>query len=163
MSSDRSGVSGDLFRRAAGRFATGITIATVVDPEGAPHGLTVNSFTSVSLEPPLVLVCIAHAAVTVESFRTAKYFGINILASDQRELSDHFARKGYNRFANLEWSPGHTGVPLLPGVLAAMECEVYSTVRAGDHDIFLGEVMRVEIQEKQPLLYWASGYRTLQE
>jgi len=161
MSSDRSRVTCEQFRRAAGRFATGITVATVVDPAGAPHGLTVNSFTSVSLEPPLVLVCIAHAAVTVESFRTAKYFGVNILASDQRELSDHFARKGHNRFANLEWSTGETGVPLLPGVLAAIECEVHSTVRAGDHDIFLGEVVRVEVHERAPLLYYASAYRAL--
>jgi flavin reductase (DIM6/NTAB) family NADH-FMN oxidoreductase RutF len=161
MSSDRNGVTGDLFRKAAGRFATGITIATVVDPSGAPHGLTINSFTSVSLEPPLVLICIAHAAVTVESFRTAKYFGINILASDQRDLSDHFARKGHDRFSSIEWLPGETGVPLLPGVLAAMECEVYSTVRAGDHDIFLGQVLRLEMHEKHPLLYWASGYHTL--
>jgi len=161
MSSDRSGVTGDLFRKAAGRFATGITIATVVDPQGAPHGLTVNSFTSVSLEPPLILVCIAHAAVTVESFRTAKYFGINILACDQRELSDHFARKGHDRFANIDWVPGETGVPLLPGVLAAMECEVHSTVRAGDHDIFLGEVVAIAVEDKRPLLYWASGYHTL--
>jgi 3-hydroxy-9,10-secoandrosta-1,3,5(10)-triene-9,17-dione monooxygenase reductase component len=161
MSSDRSRVTSEQFRRAAGRFATGITVATVVDPEGAPHGLTVNSFTSVSLQPPLVLVCIAHAAVTVESFRTAKYFGVNILASDQRELSDHFARKGQNRFANLEWSTGETGVPLLPGVLAAIECEVHSTVRAGDHDIFLGEVVRVEVHEREPLLYYASAYRPL--
>ena len=161
MSSDRSGVTGDLFRKAAGRFATGITIATVVDTEGAPHGLTVNSFTSVSLQPPLVLVCIAHAAFTLERFRTAKYFGINILASDQRDLSDHFARKGHDRFATIEWTPGETGVPMLPGALATMECEVYSTVRAGDHDIFIGQVMRIEMQEKRPLLYWSSGYHTL--
>jgi flavin reductase (DIM6/NTAB) family NADH-FMN oxidoreductase RutF len=161
MSSDRNAVTGDLFRKAAGRFATGITIATVVDSDGVPHGLTVNSFTSVSLQPPLVLVCIAHAAVTVECFRTAKYFGINILASDQRELSDHFARKGHDRFATIEWTPGQTGVPLLPGVLALMECEVYSTVRAGDHDIFLGEVMRIEVEDRRPLLYWSSSYHTL--
>jgi 3-hydroxy-9,10-secoandrosta-1,3,5(10)-triene-9,17-dione monooxygenase reductase component len=161
MSSDTSRVTGELFRHAAGRFATGITIATVRDPEGAPHGLTVNSFTSVSLDPPLVLVCIAHAAVTLESFRTAKHFGINILASDQRELSDHFARKGHNRFATIEWVPGETGVPLLPGVLAAIECEVHSTVRAGDHDIFLGEVVKVDVNEKRPLLYFGSAYHTL--
>jgi 3-hydroxy-9,10-secoandrosta-1,3,5(10)-triene-9,17-dione monooxygenase reductase component len=161
MSSDRSRVTSDHFRRAAGRFATGITIATVVDPQGCPHGLTVNSFTSVSLEPPLVLVCIAHAAVTVESFRTAKYFGINILASDQRDLSDHFARKGHDRFATIEWTPGETGVPLLSGVLAALECEVHSTVRAGDHDIFLGEVVCIDVYEKRPLLYWSSAYHAL--
>jgi len=161
MSSDGTRVTSELFRHAAGRFATGITVATVTDPDGAPHGLTVNSFTSVSLEPPLVLVCIAHAAVTVECFRTAKYFGVNILASDQREISDHFARKGHNRFATIEWISGETGVPLLPGVLATMECEVYSTVRAGDHDIFLGEVLRIDVNEGRPLLYWASGYHSL--
>ena len=161
MSSETSRVTGELFRRAAGRFATGVTIATVRDPEGAPHGMTVNSFTSVSLEPPLVLVCIAHAAVTVESFRTAKHFGINVLAHDQREISDHFARKGHDRFASVDWVPGVTGVPLLPGVVAAIECEVHSTVRAGDHDIFLGEVVCVEVHEKRPLLYFASGYHTL--
>jgi flavin reductase (DIM6/NTAB) family NADH-FMN oxidoreductase RutF len=109
----------------------------------------------------LVLVCIAHGAVTVECFRTAKYFGVNILASDQQEISDHFARKGHNRFATIDWLPGETGVPLLPGVLAAMECEVYSTVRAGDHDIFLGEVVRLYVKEGRPLVYWASGYQVL--
>ena len=161
MSSETSRVTSDQFRHAAGQFATGIAIATVVDTEGNPHGLTVNSFTSVSLEPPLVLVCIAHAAVTVECFRTAKYFGINILASDQRGLSDRFARKGHNRFEGIAWTPGETGVPVLAGVLAAIECEVHSTVRAGDHDIFLGEVLRTEVHEKQPLLYFASAYHEI--
>src|SRR5258708_30354471 len=101
MSSDSSRVTANEFRQAAGRFATGITIATVLDAAGAPHGLTANSFTAVSLEPPLVLVCLAHTAATVECFRTAKHFGINILAEDQRELSDRFARNRHNRFEGI--------------------------------------------------------------
>jgi flavin reductase (DIM6/NTAB) family NADH-FMN oxidoreductase RutF len=161
MSSDPSRLTSDQFRQAAGRFATGITIATVVDAEGAPHGLTVNSFTSVSLDPPLVLVCLGHTTATVECFRTAKHFGINILAEDQRALSDHFARKGHNRFEGLEWHPAKTGVPLLPGVVAAMECKVHRKIAMGDHDIFVGEVVRVEIHERLPLLYFASGYHRL--
>jgi flavin reductase (DIM6/NTAB) family NADH-FMN oxidoreductase RutF len=161
MSSDLSRLTSDQFRQAAGRFATGITVATVVDASGAPHGLTANSFTSVSLNPPLVLVCIGHTTATVECFRTAKHFGINILAEDQRALSDHFARKGHNRFEGLEWHPGKTGVPLLPGVLAVMECKVHRKVAMGDHDIFVGEVVRVEITEKAPLLYFSSGYHHL--
>jgi flavin reductase (DIM6/NTAB) family NADH-FMN oxidoreductase RutF len=161
MSSERSRVTSEEFRRAAGRFATGITVATAMDTDGSPHGLTVNSFTSVSLQPPLVLVCIAHAAVTVECFRTAKYFGVNILGAEQREISDRFSRKGHNRFEGLDWRPGATGVPLLSGILAAMECEVHSTFRAGDHDIFLGQVVRTEVHDGPPLLYYASGYHTL--
>ena len=161
MSSDPSRPTSDQFRKSAGRFATGVTVATVVDASGAPHGLTVNSFTSVSLDPPLVLVCIDHTAATVESFRTAKYFGINILAVDQRPLSDHFARKGHNRFEGLAWHPGKTGVPLLPGVLAVMECAVHRKIAMGDHDIFVGEVVHSEFHEKAPLLYYASRYHHL--
>jgi flavin-dependent trigonelline monooxygenase, reductase component len=160
MSSDPSPTS-DQFRQAAGRFATGIAIATVMDTEGVPHGLTVNSFTSVSLNPPLVLVCVGHTTATVERFRTAKHFGINILAEDQRSLSDCFARKTHNRFAGVDWHPGKTGVPLLAGVLAVMECHVHRKIPMGDHDIFVGEVMRVEVHDKTPLVYFASGYHHL--
>jgi flavin reductase (DIM6/NTAB) family NADH-FMN oxidoreductase RutF len=161
MSSDSSRVTSDQFRKAAGRFATGITIATVLDAEGQPHGLTVNSFTSVSLEPPLVLICLGHKAATVERFRSAKHFGINILAADQRRLSDHFARKGHNRFDGLDWHRGKTGVPLLPGVLCAMECDIHKRIAVGDHDIFVGEVVRAEVNDKTPLVYFASDYHQL--
>ena len=161
MSSDSPRLTANEFRQAAGRFATGITVATVMDAEGMPHGLTANSFTSVSLEPPLVLVCVGHAAATLESFRTAKYFGVNILAEDQRTLSERFARKGHNRFEGIDWHPGKTGVPLLPGVVAALECEVHRKIAAGDHDVFLGEVVRVEVHEKTPLVYFAGRYHRL--
>src|SRR5580704_13841300 len=116
-------VSSEEFRRACGRFPTGVTIATVLDADGQPHGLTVSSFTSVSLEPPLVSICLGHAVSLIDTFRAAKFFGINVLADDQQSLSERFARKGYDRFEGVVWTPGETGVPLIAGSLAGIECQ----------------------------------------
>jgi flavin reductase (DIM6/NTAB) family NADH-FMN oxidoreductase RutF len=154
-------VTSEEFRRACGRFATGVTIASVLDAAGGPHGLTVNSFTSVSLEPPLVLICLGQAVSIIEHFRAARYFGINVLTEGQRDISDHFARKGHDRFGSLEWHPGETGVPLLPGVLAAIECAVHKRFTAGDHDIFVGEMVSARVAKGDPLIYFASRYRGL--
>jgi flavin reductase (DIM6/NTAB) family NADH-FMN oxidoreductase RutF len=154
-------VTSEEFRRACGRFATGVSIASVLDRGGAPHGLTVNSFSSVSLEPPLILISLGHKVSVIDQFRAAKSFAINILSADQQPLSDRFARKGHDRFDGLEWRRGVTGVPLLPGVLAAIECEVYRIVPMGDHDLFVGEVMHVTVRDGNPLLYFASSYRHL--
>lgn len=149
------------FRSACGRFATGVTVASVLDAKGAPHGLTVSSFTSVSLHPPLILICLGHAVSTIQHFRAATHFGINVLAEDQRALSERFARKGHDRFDGVAWLPGVTGVPLLPGVLAAIECAVHRIVPMGDHDILVGEMVHAHVHEGEPLLYFASGYRKL--
>ena len=151
------------FRRACGRFATGITIATVSDAQGTPHGLTVNSFTSVSLDPPLVSICLGHAVSLIEVFRAASYFGINVLAESQRAVSERFARKGYDRFEGIEWQAGANGVPLIIGVLAAMECRTVERIRAGDHDIFLAQMVTARVVEGKPLVYFASRYRKLGE
>jgi len=154
-------VTSEEFRRACGRFATGVSIASVLDRGGAPHGLTVNSFSSVSLEPPLILISLGHKVSVIDHFRTAKSFAINILRAEQKALSERFARKGHDRFDGLEWRRGVTGVPLLPEVLAAIECEVYKIIPLGDHDLFVGEVMHVTIRDGNPLLYFASSYRHL--
>ncbi len=161
MSSEPLGVTPEEFRRACGRFATGVTIATVLDAQGTPHGLTVSSFTSVSLDPPLVLICLGHAVTMIDAFRAARHFGINVLAAGQRELSDKFARKGYDRFNGLPWISGKTRVPLLPGALAAIECSVEQRVASGDHDILIGRMVRAEVAEGEPLIYYASDYREL--
>ena len=166
MSSERyatrgAPVASEEFRRACGRFSTGVTIASVLDSEGAPHGLTVNSFTSVSLHPPLILICLGHAVSAIHHFRAATHFGINVLAEDQRALSDRFARKGQDRFDAVAWRPGITGVPLLPGVLAAIECAVHRIVPMGDHDILVGEMVHAEIHDGAPLLYFSGSYRKL--
>ena len=154
-------VSSQEFRRACSLFATGITIASVLDPDGAPHGLTVNSFTSVSLDPPLILICLGHAVTTIAAFRASRHFGINILRADQQEISDRFARKGSDRFDGIAWYRGESGVPLLPDVLAALECRVHQRFTSGDHDIFVGEMIRANLAEGEPLLYYASRYRAL--
>jgi flavin reductase (DIM6/NTAB) family NADH-FMN oxidoreductase RutF len=159
---DRVGpVTSEEFRRACSRFATGVTIASVLDSGGGPHGLTVNSFTSVSLEPPLILISLGRKVTSIGHFRASKHFGINVLATGQQVLSERFARKGHDRFDGLEWRSGVTGVPLLPGVLAAIECSVYKIVTMGDHDLFVGEMVHATIGKGEPLLYFASSYRHL--
>ena len=164
MSSETAGrVTSDQFRRACGRFATGVTIASVFDPDGRPHGLTVSSFTSVSLTPPLVLICLGHEVTVLDHFRNATHFGINVLTEHQRELSERFARKGEDRFNGIVWKRGETGVPLIPGVLAAIECSVHQRILSGDHDIFVGLMVRAHLTEGEPLIYYASRYRALRQ
>jgi flavin reductase (DIM6/NTAB) family NADH-FMN oxidoreductase RutF len=154
-------VTSEEFRRACGRFATGVTIASAFDSEGVPHGLTVSSFTSVSLNPPLVLICLGHDVTIIDIFRASQYFGINVLSEDQRELSERFARKNEDRFNGLAWHRGKSGVPLLPGVLASIECAIDRRVVAGDHDIFVGEMVSAHVADGAPLIHFASRYRTL--
>jgi len=156
-----AGVSAEEFRRACGRFATGVTIASVLDESGMPHGLTVSSFCSVSLDPPLVLICLGRETASLETFRNAKHFGINVLAQDQRGLSERFARKGHDRFDGLEWTSGETGVPLLAGAIAQMECEVVQRIPAGDHDIFVGEIVNARVHKGEPLIHFSSRYSKL--
>jgi flavin reductase (DIM6/NTAB) family NADH-FMN oxidoreductase RutF len=142
-------VAGEEFRRACGRFATGVTIASVLDELGAPHGLTVSSFAAVSLDPPLALICLGHETTSLAAFRAAKYFGINVLGEDQRA------------FDGLDWAPGETGVPLLAGVLAQMECAVRQRVTAGDHEILIGEMLSARVHKGDPLIHFSSRYRKL--
>lgn len=149
------------FRRICGKFASGITVATLLDPSGAPHGMTANSFTSVSLTPPLVLVCVDHRARILEYFRASAHFGVNILGAEQRPISDRFAGSGYDRFEGVTWYAGQTGVPLLPDVLATIECARSNVVTAGDHDIVIGEVLHAHCQDGEPLVFYCSQYRSL--
>jgi flavin reductase (DIM6/NTAB) family NADH-FMN oxidoreductase RutF len=114
------------------------------------------------LHPPLVLVCLGHEITNIALFRTCTHFGINVLAEDQQSLSDHFARKGHDRFGGLKWEAGETGVPLLPGCLAQIECAVHERFPVGDHDILVGKMVRAEIASGNPLIYFASTYRKLE-
>ncbi len=161
MSSVGASVTSEEFRRACSRFANSVTVATVLDAGSMPHGLTVSSFTSVSLDPPLILICLGHAVAAIETFRAAKHFGINVLAGDQQHLSERFARKGEDRFDGLPWYSGATGVPLLPGVLAAIECAVETRIPAGDHDIFIARMVGARVAEGEPLVHFRGCYRRL--
>jgi flavin reductase (DIM6/NTAB) family NADH-FMN oxidoreductase RutF len=154
-------VTSEEFRHACGRFPTGITIASVVDLQGTPHGLTVSSFTSVSLEPPLILICLGHLVTMIEAFRAATHFGVNVLGESQQDLSERFARKGHDRFLGVKWYPGRSGVPLIEGALAAIECQVHQRFLSGDHDILVGRMLHANVIEGTPLVHWASQYRRL--
>ena len=156
-------VSPETFRHACSRFVTGVAIAAVVDESGVPHGLTVSSFASVSLEPPLVLICLGHAVTNIEEFRRSRYFGLSFLREGQVHLSDHFARKGYDRFTGVPWCPGDTGAPLIVGALGALECALYQRFTSGDHDIFVGEVVRAQASDGSPLIHYVGRYRRLAE
>jgi len=149
------------FRRACGRFSTGVAIASVLDAQGTPHGLTVSSFTSASLEPPLILICLGHRVSVIDAFRASAHFGINVLAENQRDLAERFSRKGQDRFDALNWRRGETGVPILAGVLAAIECAVRQRFTAGDHDVFVGEMVGARVAGGAPLIHFASHYRRL--
>ena len=153
-------VTSELFRRACGQFATGIAILTTCDAAGQPHGMTINSFTSLSLDPPLVMAAIARSSTLLPIFEQATHYAINILAADQLNLSDRFARRLESRFEGTEWTAGHHGSPLFPGALATLECRVAQVVNAGDHRVFIGEVDSIHIEPSapQPLLYFRGRY-----
>ena len=150
------------FCLVCGRYTTGVAVASVCDQHGDPHGITVNSFTSVSIAPPLVLICVDHRARVLEHFRPGAAFAINVLTESKRDISDHFASAQRDRFNGIDWRPGGTGAPLLSRGLAFLECTVHRRVPAGDHDIVIGEVVQARIEEGRPLIFYASGYRKLE-
>lgn len=155
------------FRRAMGRFATGVTIITV-DVDGEAHGMTANAVTSVSLDPLLVLVCVGQSARTHAHLHARKRFGINILAESQRGLSEYYARVSPEREHAEEDTEAHfdrtkLGTPMLRGALAYFECKLKSAQDAGDHTIFIAEVEDVLVREGEPLLFFKGKYRHLGE
>ncbi len=140
-------------RNALGRFATGVAIVTAIDRDGNPVGLTVNSFSAVSLDPPLVLWCLDNGSHNLEAFRHASHHAIHILAADQQDLSNRFATWPADRFAGLPWQRGIGGAPLLPGAAAQFECALEAVYPGGDHQILLGRVLRFRWSERTPLLF----------
>ena len=149
-------------RNALGRFATGIAIVTAIDPDGHPIGLTVNSFSAVSLEPALVLWCLDNSSHNLEAFRRASHHAINILSVDQQDLSNRFATWPTDRFVGLPWQAGAGGAPVFPACCATFEVANETQHTAGDHTIFIGRVERfTETADLAPLLFHAGQYRRL--
>ena len=153
------------FRRACAEFATGVTIVTTRAADGAAVGVTANSFASVSLEPPLVLVCLAKQIGSYAAFRGARHFAVHVLAESQAALSTRFATRGIDKFAGLDLRLGLGGVPILPGYLALFECAVAQVHDAGDHTIFAGRVERLEVGSRQrpPLAFFRGRYAHVHE
>ena len=145
-------------RRALGCFVTGVTVITTIAADGEPRGFTANSFTSVSLDPPLVLACIAKRAGSFDVFRNAGAFAINILQEDQRDLSATFASSRPDKFARLQWMTSKAGSPLLPACSAWLDCEMYQQIEAGDHVILIGRVVDFAHSPRIPLGYYSGSY-----
>jgi flavin reductase (DIM6/NTAB) family NADH-FMN oxidoreductase RutF len=157
---DLPSVDSKAFRQALGQFASGVTVVATLDAAGRPQGLTVSSFCSVSLYPPLVLVCVDNRSETHEGFLASGLFGVSVLGEHQQEVSQRFATLGSdkNTFA---FTLGANGAPLVPGAIAQLECRLHAAHEAGDHQIYVGEVLSLAVSPGRPLLYHASGYRRL--
>jgi len=145
-------------RQAFGRFATGVTVVTTCDEARRPVGFTANSFSSVSLEPPMLLVCIAKGMRSFPVFANAGFFAVNILAEDQQEVSRTFASRGIDKFAGVAWHERATGSPLLEGVVAWFDCRVHDCVAAGDHAILIGQIVDYAYNDRAPLGFCAGAY-----
>jgi flavin reductase (DIM6/NTAB) family NADH-FMN oxidoreductase RutF len=147
-------------RRALGQFATGVTVITAQGPKG-PIGFTASSFNSVSLDPPLILWCLAQNSERLGAYRAAPGYAVNVLNADQAEIASRFASKLEDRFAGIGWTEGRNGAPVLDGSLAVFECEHEAIHDAGDHQLFVGRVLRCAEAGGAPLTYFGGGFGTL--
>ena len=158
----RTGSDPRTLRAALGCFATGVTVVTCIAENGQPVGLTANSFTSVSLDPPLLLVCIAKNANCAPAFNVAGHFAVNVLQNEQQPASMRFAARDEDRFGATPWSEGEFGPPILGDSLGVFECERFQVHDGGDHYIIVGRVMKASFDAAlDPLLYFRGKYRRL--
>ncbi len=140
-------------RLALGCFPTGVAVVTTLGSGGVPIGITVSSFNSVSMEPPLILWSLTRRASSLAAFKAHGAFAVNVLAADQEPLCRHFASAEGDRFAGLAWRPGVDGIPVLEGAVAVFECRNWAVYPGGDHEIFLGEVVRYDHWDTVPLVF----------
>jgi len=155
-------LDGGTFRRVLGHFPTGVALVTAMTPSG-PTGIAVNSFTSVSLDPPLVLFCVANSSSTWPALRQAGVFSVNVLGEDDADICRRFAQRGIDRFAGMPYHLGATGAPVLNGVAAHLDCWRYAVHDGGDHAIVLGRVAHLDADEAvRPLVFHGGHYCALQ-
>ena len=154
-------ISKEEFRAALGRFASGVTVVTTRDSEGLLHGLTVSAFSSVSLQPSLILVCIEKTAGSHHAFENGSAFVINILREDQQHISNHFASRIPDKFAGINYHLGIEDLPVLEDALVNLECRQVNTHDAGDHTIYIGEIEKVTVTDGNPLVYFHGNYRAI--
>ena len=158
----RTGSDPRTLRDALGCFATGVTVVTCFDAEQRPFGLTANSFTSVSLDPPLLLVCVHKLAACAAPLTATRYFAVNVLQTGQQPASIRFSTRDEDRFGNSDWSPGEYGAPVLGDSLSVFECERYAVHDGGDHHLLVGQVLKASFDPTlDPLLYFRGRYRRL--
>jgi 3-hydroxy-9,10-secoandrosta-1,3,5(10)-triene-9,17-dione monooxygenase reductase component len=150
-------------RRALGNFVTGVTVVTTRDTSGELAGLTVNSFTSLSLSPPLILWNLALSAASFKAFESCSHFGVNVLAEDQMHLAERFAQSGGNKFSGVAWHESIAAIPLLHDVAASFTCRAASRFPGGDHVILIGEVLAHQQNQRPPLLFARGCYCRLKD
>ena len=148
-------------RRVMGHFATGVTVITTADRSGTPFGLTANAFTSLSLNPPLALICVDKTVQCYSCFEESKIFAVNVLSQDQEEISRRFATKGIEKFAGIKWHKSRRGVALLDGAMGHIECKVVHSYEGGDHTIYVGEIVSATASGERPLVFFKGKYRRL--
>jgi flavin reductase (DIM6/NTAB) family NADH-FMN oxidoreductase RutF len=154
-------ITNNEFRAALGRFASGVTVVTTRDNEGNLHGLTVSAFCSVSMNPPLVLVCIMNNTGSHYAFEESKAFVVNILSESQQHISNQFAYKHEDKFDGISYQNGIDGIPVLDNCLVNLECHLKNAFDGGDHTIFVGEIEKATVNEGKPLVYFHSRYREI--
>lgn len=149
------------FRNALATFASGVTVVTAAAADGSLYGLTVSAFCSVSLEPPLVLVCIEKTARCHDPFGESGKLVVNVLSEDQRLVSERFATQMEDKFEGIEYSLSDEGIPVLAGAVTVLECSIREACEGGDHTIFVLEVDKTEVAGGRPLLYFGGAYRAM--
>lgn len=156
-------VSPDEFRQSLSRFASGVTVVTTVDATGGFHGLTVSAFSSVSLSPPLVLICVEKATASHSALLESGAFVVNFLSEEQTQLSEHFATPLADKFSSVGHLTGLQGIPILSSSIASLECRIVNDFDGGDHSIFVAQVENTEVRGGAPLLYFHHGYHRLEK
>jgi flavin reductase (DIM6/NTAB) family NADH-FMN oxidoreductase RutF len=155
-------ITNDDFRAALGRFASGVTVVTTKDNEGNLHGLTISAFCSVSMNPPLILICVEKTTPSHHAFEGAGGFVVNVLSEAQQNISNQFAYKHYDKFAGISYQKGIEDLPVLDDCLVNLECRLKQFYDGGDHTIFIGEVEKVTVRDEKPLVYFHGNYREIE-
>ncbi|HEX8637330.1 MAG TPA: flavin reductase family protein [Pyrinomonadaceae bacterium] len=155
-------ISKEEFRRALSRFASGVTVVTTKDSNGKLYGITVSAFCSVSLSPPLILVCIERTTGSHHALAASKRFVVNILSENQQNLSNHFALPSDDKFAGVDFRAGIEEIPVLNGALVNLECRLRNSYEGGDHTIYVGEIENAVVNDGNPLLYFHGNYREIE-
>jgi flavin reductase (DIM6/NTAB) family NADH-FMN oxidoreductase RutF len=155
-------ISKDEFRAALSRFPSGVTVVTTKDRDGRFHGITVSAFASLSLEPPMILVCIEKTTGSHYAFHESEFFVVNILNEEQEDLSNRFAAQIPDKFDGVGYRPGIGEIPVLEDALATLECRLAYAYEGGDHTIFVGLIEKTDLKDENPLVYWHGDYRKLE-
>jgi 3-hydroxy-9,10-secoandrosta-1,3,5(10)-triene-9,17-dione monooxygenase reductase component len=151
------------FRQCLGKFATCVTVISCRDQDGNPCGITANSFSSVSLEPPLVLWNIAKVSKSLSAYLEAEHFAINVLSNQQQSLASHFATSENGLFDNISYQDSPQNVPVLSNTLAHLECRTHSIHDCGDHHIIIGDVINFELSDSKPLIFYGGNYTAIKD